>query len=163
MNETIDLKKQKRNLIIALTTIVVLGAALVFLLIRISSNEQEAQASKINSLIESINALKQQQKVLETKTKELYHRGDSLERNLNVLWPHRSLVHNARLRDRVAEGLTFKPGDVARLKQDSSRVVITDILVGGNAFTYYVHYLVKTSKGENRQVSPFELDLIQAN
>lgn len=162
MSETADLKKQKRNLIIALTTIVVLGATLIFLLIRISSNEQEAQVSKINSLIESMNALKQQQKILETKNKELHHKGDSLERNLNVLWPHRSLVHNARLRDRVAEGLNFKPGDIALLKQDSSRVVITDIIVGGNAFTYYVNYLVRTSKGENKQVSPYELNSLIA-
>jgi hypothetical protein len=78
------------------------------------------------------------------------------------LWPHRSLVHNARLRDRVSEGLTFKPGDIALLKQDSSRVVITDIIVGGNAFTYYVNYLVRTSKGENKQVSPYELNSLIA-
>lgn len=160
MNQTTDLKNQKRNLIIALASIVVLGAAVIFLLIRISNNEQQAQASRIGMLTEEINALKQQQKSLEKQNNELNHRGDSLERNLNVLWPHRSLVHNARLRDRVSEELSFKPGDIALLKQDSSRVVITDIIVGGNAFTYYVNYLVKNSKGENKQVSPLELKKI---
>lgn len=68
-----------------------------------------------------------------------------------------SLVYNAKLRDQVGGALELNPVDMALLKTDSSRVVVIDIKVGGNDLSYYLNYKVKTSKGELREVSPYEI------
>lgn len=157
MSDTTELKKDKRKLIIVLALVFVLSILVIFLLIRLFGNQRVEQERKLDELTEQLELIKTQNKELLSLNKSLDKKGDSLKRNLDFLWPNRSLVYNARLRDKVAEGLELKPGDVAMMKADSSKVIITEIIVGGNQFTYYVHYLVRNQKGEAKEVSPFEL------
>ena len=67
---------------------------------------------------------------------------------------------DAKLRDQVGVNLKLKPGDLAIMKTDSTRVVVTEIKVGGNDLNYYINYLVKNSKGEIKEVSPYEVDAL---
>jgi len=157
MNETVELKKDKRKLIMAFAGLFLLAALVVFLLIKIFGEKNDEQARKLDELSAQLELIKRQNKELLDQNKLLDRSGDSLKRNLDILWPNRALVYNARLRDRVSEGLEFKPGDMAVMKTDSSSVLITDVIVGGNQFTYYVHYLMRNAKGESKEVSPFEL------
>jgi hypothetical protein len=48
-----------------------------------------------------------------------------------------------------------------RLKADSSVVVITDLMVGGNRYNYFVKFLVKNNKGLQSEVSPIEIEQIK--
>ena len=161
MSEHIELKKDKRNLIWGIVIVSLLAITVIFLLIRMSMSDKEYQADRIRVLKDQMEEMRNQYSELAGVNKKLRREGDSLQGNLDVLWPKRALVYNARLRDRVSESLSLKPGDLAYLKYDSSRVVITDIVVGGNQFTYFVNYIIKTSKGETKQVSPFELNVIE--
>jgi hypothetical protein len=45
-----------------------------------------------------------------------------------------------------------------KLKTDSSAVIVTDILVGGNRYNYFVKFVVKNKKGEVLEVSPLEIE-----
>ena len=160
MSDTIELKKDKRKLIIVLALVFVLALVIIFLLIKVYGNQRDEQERQMEELTEQLEVVKSQNKELLSLSKSLDKKGDSLKRNLDILWPNRALVYNARLRDKVAEGLELKPGDVAMMKADSSKVIITEIIVGGNQFTYYVHYLVRNPKGEAKEVSPFELQIL---
>ena len=44
------------------------------------------------------------------------------------------------------------------LKMDSSVVIITDLVIGGNTFNYYIRFIVKNNKGVISEVSPVELE-----
>ena len=46
----------------------------------------------------------------------------------------------------------------SRLKTDTSAVLVTDILVGGNKYNYFVKFLVKNNKGSLVEVSPLEIE-----
>jgi hypothetical protein len=77
------------------------------------------------------------------------------------MWPMRSIVYNAKLRDKVMSGIEFVPGQKVRVKTDSSIVIITDYLVGGNNYNYYVHFRVKNKKGEVQEYSPLEIEAVE--
>jgi hypothetical protein len=50
--------------------------------------------------------------------------------------------------------IPHKIGDVVKLKFDNSNVVITDIIVGGGMFEYYVRYRVMHSNRKTEEIAP---------
>ena len=68
----------------------------------------------------------------------------------------RSLVYIANLRYKVGAELDLRPGDLAVVKTDSTKVVVTDIIVGGNQYTHYAYYLIRNVKGESKEMTPFD-------
>ena len=96
-------------------------------------------------------------KILKKTNFIVNYQKDSLKRNLDFLWVYKTLVQTARLRDQIGEKFDFTPGDVVRMKCDSSLVVVTDVITGGNQYNYYVRFLVKNKKGLSFEVSPLEL------
>ncbi len=57
-------------------------------------------------------------------------------------------------RDSVSRRMDFKPGDFAYKKSDSSKVVVTDILVGGGLYDYYFRYRIIDKKGSEQEIKP---------
>ena len=53
------------------------------------------------------------------------------------------------LRDRITANFDYKPGDLVRMKADSSIVIVTDIILGGNDYNYFLKFLIKNKKGES--------------
>lgn len=126
---------------------------------RKSLKEEEALYSKsMTEMTNDIIQLKEELKSLRKEKMIVSHKKDSLQHNLDYLWLYKTLVQTAKLRDDVGEKFSFKPGDKVRLKADSSGVVITDMVVGGSEFNYYVRFKVKNKKGESFEVSPLELE-----
>jgi hypothetical protein len=58
------------------------------------------------------------------------------------------------LRDSVSRRMEFKPGDVAFKKTDSSRVIVTDIIIGGGLYDYYFSYRITDNKGLQQEIKP---------
>jgi hypothetical protein len=50
--------------------------------------------------------------------------------------------------------LTYKVGDIVHLKSDSSRVVISDVLIGGGTYNYYVKYKVLCNDDTTKELVP---------
>jgi hypothetical protein len=46
------------------------------------------------------------------------------------------------------------------MKTDSSIVIVTDILLGGNDYNYFLKFLIKNKKGESKEVSPLEIEVV---
>lgn len=158
MSSTADLKKDKIRLILTIVSITLLAVVVVFLLVRSMSNEGILHKSELAKLNQKIKSLNENLGTLQNKFIKTTKDRDSLKNHVDYYWPLRSLVHNAKLRDQVAVNLTLKPGDLAVMKTDSTRVVVTEIKVGGNDLNYYINYLVKNSKGEIKEVSPYEIE-----
>lgn len=115
----------------------------------------------ITALKSNIEQLKQEMKTIKNKKREVEINRDSLQKNLDYLWQYKTLVQASKVRDQVGGNFNFYPGDRVRLKVDSSVVVITDLMVGGNRYNYFVKFLVKNNKGSQLEVSPLELEEIK--
>jgi len=50
--------------------------------------------------------------------------------------------------------MEYKPGDFAFRKSDSSKVVVTDILIGGGLYDYYFRYRIMDKTGVEQEIKP---------
>ena len=157
MDTITDYKKNKKRLILIIALLVTLTSLIIYLMTRSMSKEEQFYNSQMEQMSQKLEQLDGSLKSLKKSHKKLNHERDSLKRNVDYLWPMRSLVYNAKLRDKVGAELDLRPGDLAMVKTDSTKVVVTDIIVGGNQYTYYVHYLIRNAKGESKEMTPFEL------
>lgn len=160
--EELEQKKKRRKKAFILLLILFTGSVLILFFQQRSFNEdEEMYQNSLSNLKSDIKTMKNQIHNLRLNNKSLDHKKDSLQRNLSFLWKYKTLVKTARLRDQIGEDLSFKSGERVRMKADSSIVVITDLIVGGNTYNYYIKYLVKTNKGSTLDVSPFEIESIR--
>lgn len=79
---------------------------------------------------------------------------DSLSIIANHLGKYRGLVEAGYTRDSSRIMIPHKIGDVVKLKVDNSNVVITDIIVGGGMFEYYVRYRVMNVNRKIEEIAP---------
>lgn len=68
---------------------------------------------------------------------------DSVERSNKILGSQRQLTEAMAFRDSVSRELKHKVGDLVLIKVDSSKVVISDIVIGGSRHNYYIKYVVQ--------------------
>jgi len=153
-------KQLNRKWIIAFFMIGFVSLGTIYLLFqninegnRLRKKEAKEMQAQIEELSKAISSL-------DKKNRQLSRMKDSLQRHVSYMWPMRSIVYNAKLRDKVADGLDFKPGQSVRVKADSTIVIITDYIVGGNSYTYFIHFRTKNKKGEFVEYSPYELEAL---
>lgn len=92
-------------------------------------------------------------KELSSKTSCIATR-DSLKKENNQLTVYKALTKAIVHRDEAATLLTYKSGQTAHLKRDSSRVTITGIIVGGNQYNYFIQYSVEYPDGKPGYLDP---------
>lgn len=79
---------------------------------------------------------------------------DSLQREVNALSIYRSLTKAMVHRDEATSLLKYKVGDFVYMKRDSAKVVISDIVIGGSKYEYYVRYRVLHKDKTEEDVIP---------
>ncbi len=158
MDELPEKQNNNRNKkwFVILSTILLITIVIIFWQNK-SINEDRIGISELN---ENIKQLKKDIKFIKKKKFEVEVDRDSLQRNLDYLWQYKTLVQSSKFRDQINANFNFQPGDIVMLKSDSSTVLITDILVGGNKYNYFVKFLVKNKKGNLCEVSPLEIETI---
>jgi hypothetical protein len=149
-------KKNQRWIIILAVAVVITIGVIYWQNQSIKEDQMGIAALKSN-----IEQLKQEMKTIKNKKREVEINRDSLQKNLNYLWQYKTLVQSTKVRDQVGDNFNFHPGDRVRLKADSSIVVITDLMVGGNRYNYFVKFLIKNNKGLQSEVSPIEIEQIK--
>ena len=154
MNELVDKSKRNKKWIIILTSIILITISIIYWQNKSIKEDEKG----ISELKENINHLNLQIKSIKRKKYEVEINRDSLQRNLDYLWQYKTLVQSTKFRDQISSNFNFEPGDRVRLKTDSSAVIVTDILVGGNRYNYFVKFVVKNKKGEVLEVSPLEIE-----
>jgi hypothetical protein len=118
-----------------------------------------------------VSAYNTQQKIVENKNTELgkykqqldmmsgkyFSVADSLDsaNKLNkLLSRYRTLTDAMYYRDDIRKPLLYERGDIVMLKRDSSRVLVTDVLVGGGKFEYYIKYQVEYKDSHREMIDP---------
>ena len=79
---------------------------------------------------------------------------DSLSMINTELSKYKALTQAMIHRDEAISQLKHKIGDMVYLKNDSSRVVIEDVLIGGGKYNYYVKYRVLLKDNTTREIVP---------
>ena len=79
---------------------------------------------------------------------------DSLVQEVNNLSNYKALASAMSNRDKATSSLKYKVGDRVYLKSDSSRVVISDIIVGGSTYEYYIKYKVLHKDNLLEEIKP---------
>lgn len=156
-----DSNTTNKRLWITVIVITSLSCLIIFLLYKNLNDEDQLRRSQVEEMQQEIHELSTNLKELNKEKRALTKSRDSLKQNVDYIWPMRSLVYNAKLRDKVLADLELKPGDACRLKADSSLVVITDVIVGGNQYTYFVNFRARNKKGVSADYSPFELEPVK--
>ncbi len=68
---------------------------------------------------------------------------DSVSSELSKYLEHKALYNGMTSRDNVVKLLKYKYSDVVYCKPDSTKVTITEVIIGGSGYNYYVKYKVK--------------------
>jgi hypothetical protein len=101
---------------------------------------RSASTNQILTLQNNNNSMRNE--ILKTRTE-----ADSLKSALAPFLPYQTLIRSISLRDQIIQSLPIKPGDKVSLKsEDSVYYVVSEIILGGNSFSHYIHYKLKNSK-----------------
>lgn len=149
----------KKTILISGLVVFVISLVLYFQF-KNQSEEEKVYQSTVNELKNNIEILQKQLKTIKKEKTIVSFEKDSLKKNLNYLWGYKPLVMTSYLRDRITANFDYKPGDLVRMKTDSSVVIVTDIILGGNDYTYFLKFLIKNKKGETKEVSPLEIEAL---
>lgn len=82
------------------------------------------------------------------------YKRDSLIKEVLSLSAYKALTKSASHRDEASSLLKYDVGDIVRIKRDSAQVVISDILVGGSKYEYYIKYRVLHKDNTTEEVVP---------
>lgn len=110
-----------------------------------------------NALVEKrkkINEMEKSSKHANADYYKLKFTKDSLLQVNAFLSKYKTLTMAMTYRDSVRSPLSHHIGDVVYLKYDSSRVIISDIIVGGGNYEYYIKYKVLLKDGQEKEVVP---------
>ncbi len=150
--------ERKKIFYITISVVFIICLLVIFFQNRSLKSEEENYSKSMEQMSLDIKMLKAESKYLKSINSEINFKKDSLQKNMDFLWIYKTLVQASKLRDDVGTNFSFKPGDKVRLKMDSSSVVITDLVIGGNTFNYYIRFMVKNNKGIISEVSPIEIE-----
>jgi hypothetical protein len=146
----------RKVVLIVLASVAIIG--LLLFLINLTRTKKEEQLSVLTKKMEQLTV---EMKNLKEQNNTLTKTNRKLQRKVSFYDPFESIIYNAHLRDRVYKEIPIKPGNIAVMKADSSKVVVTDVIIGGNRYSYYVNYMCKKRNGESVQVKPEELTIVQ--
>lgn len=114
-------------------------------------------------VIQNMNAREKSKKIIELQTqyntessryRKLKVTRDSLMRINMYLAKYRTLTEAMTYRDSIRLPMKYKVGDVVRLKRDSARAVVSDIIVGGSGHEYYIKYKVLFKNNTTEEIIP---------
>lgn len=135
--------KKKVGLIIFLI-VIFLGLIAAIVMQNMKVKEKELQIKELQSKYSSENS--RYNKISATK--------DSLMLINSFLAKYRALTEAMTYRDSVRIPMQYKIGDVVHLKRDSSRAIISDIVVGGSKYDYYIKYKVMFKDKTTEDIIP---------
>ncbi|MPM04648.1 hypothetical protein SDC9_50927 [bioreactor metagenome] len=129
--------------IVGISLLIILIGALVYFNLTASQRHQKAMNDMELKYQQEIARLTMANKTIDSLFKVAAH-----------LEKYRGLVEAGYTRDSSRIVIPHKIGDIVKLKFDSSNVVITDIIVGGGQFEYYVRYRVMHSNRKEEEIAP---------
>lgn len=130
-------------LIIGFLALFAIIGLLIYSNINSQRNHERAMAEIQLQYEQELNSLAKSRKTVDSLRKIAVH-----------LNKYVALVEAAYTRDSSRIAIPHMIGDIVNLKIDGSKVVITDIVVGGGLFEYYLRYRVMHSDRQTEEISP---------
>lgn len=130
----------KTKFFLAIVCSLVLCIGISYLFLRVAADRAK----------ERLSELREAQK----QNSYLSRRSDSLYKEATMLNAHRPLSLAMSHRDEATQHLKYAVGEAVYLKRDSTRVVITDIVIGGSAYNYYLRYRVVNRENREEEIIP---------
>ena len=135
---------KKKIILIIIFSLIIIGLGFAIYML---NKKVEDKAQKIADLeIISKNA--------NLKYKKLRFSKDSVMLINSFLAKYRTLTVAMTYRDSVRLSMKYCIGDVVRLKRDSSRAIVSDIIVGGGKYEYYIKYKIMLKTGKEEEIIP---------
>jgi hypothetical protein len=159
--ETFKSKQITKKTLLLAGLIIIITFTLLYFQLKNRSEEEKEYQSTVSELKQNVQHLQIQLKSIKKEKTIVSFEKDSLKKNLDYLLEYKPLVMTSYLRDRITANFDFKPGDIVRMKTDSSVVLVTDVVVGGNKYNYFLKFLIKNRKGEMKEVSPLEIEALK--
>lgn len=130
----------KAKLISGIVGILVLCMGICYLFLRVAEDRARERLSELR----------------ETQQQNSYlsRRSDSLYKEATMLSANRPLSLAISHRDNATKLLKFSVGEAVYLKRDSTRVIVTDVIIGGSAYNYYVRYRVANRENREEEIIP---------
>lgn len=110
--------------------------------------------NKVKEKTQKISDLENASLTANSRYKKLMNSKDSLELINILLSKYRVLTDAMKYRDSVRLQMAYTVGDVVHLKKDSSRAIVSDIIVGGSKHEYYIKYKVLFKNGQEEVILP---------
>jgi uncharacterized protein YodC (DUF2158 family) len=135
---------KKKVILIVIFSLVII--AMGFCIFKLNKNVKEKQQKiyDLENAANNANVIYSQMQ----KTK------DSLMFINAFLAKYRTLTVAMTYRDSIRRSMKYNVGDVVRIKRDSSRAIISDIIIGGNKHEYYIKYNVMLKNGQEEELVP---------
>ena len=159
--ETTEQKSSTKKILLVIGLILSVTCTILYFQLKSQTEEEKIYQSTVSELKQNVQLLQKELKSIKKEKTIVSFEKDSLKKNLNYLWGYKPLVMTSYLRDRITSNFNYKPGDLVRMKTDSSLVVVTDIILGGNEYNYFIRFLIKNRKGESKEVSPLEIEALK--
>jgi hypothetical protein len=134
---------KKKVILILIFSIVIIGMGYVIYRLNRDVDEKKLKITILEKASKNVNE----------RFNRLSLSMDSLKLINDFLARYRTLTVAMTYRDSVRSSLKYKIGDVVRLKRDSARVIISDIVVGGGKYEYYIKYKIMLKNGQEEEVA----------
>ena len=110
--------------------------------------------NKVKDKTKQISDLENASQSANSRYNQLMYTKDSLSFINVLLSKYRVLTDAMKYRDSVRLLMQYSVGDEVRLKKDSSRAVVSDIVIGGSKHEYYIKYKILFKNGEEEIILP---------
>lgn len=101
-----------------------------------------------------VEDMRQRMSVTNGSLSKQTQRADSMNRILNRISKYMPMASSLQYRDSICSKLPHSPGDVIRMKPDSSKWVIIAVSITGGKWQHKISYLVRDSARKEMAVEP---------
>ncbi len=109
---------------------------------------------KVEEKTKKISELESASLSADSRYNSLMYTKDSLALINILLSKYRVLTDAMKYRDSVRLGMQYSVGDEVMLKKDSSRAIVSDIVIGGSKHEYYIKYKILLKDGQEEIILP---------
>jgi hypothetical protein len=117
---------------------------------RILEGERNNLEQKIRQLSSELDALRKSER-------RFVFKSDSLGRVLDPMMQYEALIRANQHRDEAYLAMPWRYGDQVMVLPDSISGIVSEVVLGGNPWNYYVRYKVLLKGGKSLEVYPNQL------
>lgn len=140
---------------IILYSLLVIGVFAIVIVV-FSRNNRILEGER-NSLEQKIRQLSSELEALRKSERRFVFKSDSLGRVLDPMMQYEALIRANQHRDEAYLAMPWRYGDQVMVLPDSIAGIVSEVILGGNPWNYYVRYKVLLKGGKSIEAYPNQL------